>query len=100
MDLKLQSARRGAYLAFAEELFRCDDYEGARKVLRHETDAAWRSDALTAVSDRARRNTPKTGGKSNSGVAIMAASLQEPPTTAPSTAFGKSLDFKSNYYRP
>jgi hypothetical protein len=109
MDLSPQSLRREAYLVFAEELFRCNDYEGARKVLRHDSDAAWRSDALTALADRARWESGKTAVYKEAGAmlasirpesSMRALTAETMPTTSPSAGFGKSLDFKSNFYRP
>ena len=110
MDLPQQPIRRLAYFAFAEELFSCTDYDGAIAVLRHDKDAAWRSDALTTMSDRARgivntRMVAMPGNIDRSaesfGPSVRGLTDAEAaPTTAPSTSFGKSLDFKSNYYRP
>jgi hypothetical protein len=108
MDLP-EHTRRSAFFVFAEELFRCNDYDGALKVLRYEKDAAWRSDALTAMSDSAREEV----GQSKAhfyNAANIAQGMSEPATTGSgdtesikgmqSSQFGKSLDFKSNYYRP
>jgi hypothetical protein len=114
MEIPQQPVRRSAYVAFAEELFRCNDYDGARTVLRHDADAAWRSDSLTMLSDRARWENPGSlwAGKRSLAYAAgvkSAAPAAEGPSDAPvdsstslqpSTApFGKALDFRSNYYR-
>ena len=73
-------------------------------MLRHEKDAAWRSDVLTAMSDRARWETNTKSGMSESIVLAHAAAPDSTraPATSPSNDldFGKPLDFKSNYYRP
>ncbi|MDB5323019.1 MAG: hypothetical protein JWN40_4650 [Phycisphaerales bacterium] len=116
MELPQQTMRRSAYVAFANALFHCNDYEAARTVLRHDPDAAWRSDSLTALSDRARRENPAQGSWLSqrvtfyaAGVKSAAAPAEGPPsslldaatTSEPSLreSFGKPLDFKSNYYR-
>lgn len=111
MELPQQATRRSAYVAFADGLFHCNDYDGARTVLRRDPDAAWRSDALTALSDRARWEAPSSG--SGGGHAMMyAAKSAAPAAEAPQSglldasgdvkpldSFGKPLDFKSNFYR-
>ncbi len=102
MDLQ-QPTRRSAWFVFAGELFRCNDYEGARLVLRHDRDAAWRSDALIALSEQARWETGNSGelaAPAAMAPATLGRGSDTSPTTAPSIPFGKSLDFKSNYYRP
>src|SRR5207237_4909531 len=73
MEIPDQPTRRSAYFAYTEELFRRDDYEAARGVLRKDQDAAWRSDALTALSDRARwaRGSSSFGGAPLSYVAAV-----------------------------
>jgi hypothetical protein len=116
VELKGLEIRRRAYLAFTEELFRCNDYEGARLVLRHDADAAWRSDALVALADTARLASEKVGTRdwynptaivrAPGSISMMRAPLRSDldanPTTQPTSSgsFGKALDFKSNYYRP
>jgi hypothetical protein len=87
--------RRAAFVAFAEELFRCNDYESARQMLRRDEDASWRSDALTAISD---------GGRYG---AVAVYNMKAPAATASGEAakdsaqkpFGKAVDFRSTFYR-
>ena len=74
-------------------------------MLRHDKDAAWRSDVLTVLSDRARSETGDTGVVIETGqkIARRSAAFEATtlgPTTSSGAAFGKPLDFKSNYYRP
>lgn len=113
MELPQQPTRRLAYIAFADALFHCNDYDAACTVLRRDPDAAWRSDALTALSDRARWEAPSSFGWSGGGHAVMYAAKSAAPTAEasqlelesasgavkPADSFGKPLDFKSNFYR-
>lgn len=115
MELPQQPTRRSAYVAFADALFHCNDYDAARTVLRRDPDAAWRSDALTMLSDRARWEAPSSWSGSSSGNSkFLAVKLAAPSAEAlqstlqdsasgsvvtPSDSFGKPLDFKSNFYR-
>jgi hypothetical protein len=118
MEIPDQPTRRGAFFAFSNELFRCNDYDGARTVLRKDQDAAWRSDALTVLADRARYELAAANGRSSFGVVteLMPAAkspmstMTAAPTTSPSSgsevsvksmpsSFGKSLDFRTNYLR-
>lgn len=110
MELPQQATRRSAYVAFANGLFHCNDYEGARAVLRRDPDAAWRSDSLTLLSDRARwESPPAQSWLGPHAYAFAAKAAAEPPqsglmdaaTTSQSSpeSFGKPLDFKSNFYR-
>jgi hypothetical protein len=104
VEITDQSTRRSAFVAFAIDLFRCDDYEGARKMLRSDRDAAWRSQTLVCISDQARFES----GKQVSGESIAmgevsagggyASSSSRGPSLSQST-FGKPLDFRSNYYK-
>jgi len=110
MELPQQATRRSAYVAFADGLFHCNDYDGARTVLRRDPDAAWRSDSLTLLSDRARWESPRMPAGS---YAFAAKTAAQPATESPQSSFldaattsqtspesfGKPLDFKSNYYR-
>jgi hypothetical protein len=99
--------RRAAYIAFAEELFRCNDYEAARQLLRRDEDPSWRSDALTALSDGGRYGglhdsvmvrTPRVRGPL--GTAVGAASEEANRAEAqPAKPFGKAVDFRSTFYR-
>ena len=95
--------RRLAYLAFATELFRANDYEAARLLLRRDEDAAWRADALTAVSDQARwgpvlayRVSAPIGAASGRA---FEASGEAATSQEAGKGFGKPLDFKSTFYR-
>ena len=103
VEIPDQPTRRAAYLAFAEELFRCNDYQAARTLLRKDQDAAWRSDSLIALSDRARYETPAQDGwlgrKSLAYAAAEAPAAATSDKTQPQS-FNKPLDFKSNFYRP
>jgi hypothetical protein len=108
MEIPAQPTRRSAYFAFADGCFRCSDYDGARTVLRKDQDAAWRSDALTVMSDRARRELQlRKGSFSGSAIgytsAVMTSADAPAARMAPQefpTSFGKQLDFQSNYFRP
>jgi len=109
MEIPAQPMRRQAYLAFSRELFRCNDYEGARAVLRKDQDAAWRSDALMAMSDNARiegYGQWSAGAASYKAAKVPVATVigdERMPLDSGvqvSTPFGKQLDFKNNYYRP
>jgi hypothetical protein len=101
--------RRSAYLAFATELFRANDYEAARQLLRRDEDATWRADALTAVSDVARYDYygRKPGsfvgmamGRGATGASESSLVVTRSPATQPGDKpFGKPLDFKSTFYR-
>jgi hypothetical protein len=100
-ELPDQPTRRSAYAAFAEELFRCNDYEAARALLRRDADPAWRADTLAMMSDRARA---QQGISFGSGATFAARSA---PAESAATlevevgvrSFSKPLDFRSNYYR-
>jgi hypothetical protein len=104
MELPKQATRRAAYVAYADGLFHCNDYEGARTVLRRDPDAAWRSDALTLLSDRARFQVEAS--KSMSGpYSSFAAEKSVVTTEAPAegsemrtfdSSFNKPLEFKSS----
>jgi hypothetical protein len=104
VEIPDQSTRRSAFVAFAIDLFRCDDYEGARKMLRSDRDAAWRSQTLVSISDQARVES----GKQVSGESMAmgevsagrgyASSSSQGPSLSQST-FGKPLDFRSNFYQ-
>jgi hypothetical protein len=95
MALIEPSTRRAAYLDFAEQLFECNDYEGARAMLRRDEDAAWRSDSLMAIADRARYSQGRPWWEFSTAVLGYAAA------TAPSPAdnFSKRLDFESNFQK-
>jgi hypothetical protein len=102
MDLPPRT-RRSAFVIYTEELFRCNDYDGGKRVMDHEPDAAWRSDALVAMSDRARMGQSATALVQSVMETRQRAAVEGGvSTTEPSeqTTFGKPLDFKSNYYRP
>jgi hypothetical protein len=108
MELPKESTRRSAYVAYADGLFHCNDYEGARTVLRRDPDAAWRSDALTSLSDWARFRAESSraifGRNSTFSAVKLATPAMEAPagTTAPretDASFSTPLDFKSNFYR-
>jgi hypothetical protein len=109
MELPKEPTRRAAYVSFANALFHCSDYDAARTVLRHDADAAWRSDALTFLSDRARWELPKAGSWLNPSATLMSRSSEVASEAAPSDSagkinsfaapFGQPLDFKSNFYR-
>jgi hypothetical protein len=98
--------RRAAYLVFATELFRANDYEAARLMVRRDGDATWRADALTAVSDFG-RFAPVPAARGILGRASETASFFDPsepmksgPTTQPGDKpFGKAVDFRSTFYR-
>ena len=106
MELPKESTRRAAYVAYADGLFHCNDYEGARGVLRRDPDAAWRSDALTGLSDQARMEIAG-GPNSWSGPFASFSALKSAPAASESvirdtpsdSSFNKPLDFKSNFYR-
>ena len=107
MELPKPWTRRAAYVAYADGLFHCNDYEGARTVLRRDPDAAWRSDALTMLSDRARfqvESSKSISGPYSSFAAVGTKSIA-PAEEAPAgemekdSSFNKALDFKSNFYR-
>jgi hypothetical protein len=100
VEISDQSTRRQALAAFTEALFRCDDYDAARKMLRYDTDAAWRSDQLVAMSDQARNQGSAGSGGVESVAATPAhaeAANQESSSSSNGT-FGKRLDFRSNFY--
>lgn len=108
LEIPVPATRRGTFVAFAEELFRCDAYDAARDVLRLDPDPAWRSDALVTLADRARWTPPSSFPFSPSApLATYAAKsgsaseLASPPADSASTQpVFKSLDFRSNFYRP
>jgi hypothetical protein len=106
VEIPDQSTRRQALIAFAEESARCRDYDAARTILRHDHDAAWRADALTALADRARWETPgSTLALAKVGSSRILAAPADSPAAEAATAtptsrpFGTALDFRSNYYR-
>jgi hypothetical protein len=90
------STRRAAYLDFAQQLFECDDYEGARTLLRKDEDAAWRSDSLMAISDRARYSQGRQWWQ-----ALPSAEVTRTADSGQNVKqnFSKRLDFESNYQR-
>lgn len=99
MALIEPSTRRAAYLDFAQQLFECNDYDGARTLLRKDEDAAWRSDSLMAISDRARYAQGgswfgETKGLFDSGEMIK---TSKAGTTQAPMPFSKRLDFESNF---
>jgi hypothetical protein len=95
------STRRAAFLDYAGELFECNDYEGARNLLRKDQDAAWRSDSLMAISDRARNSRRPWWESSVAGYAVAdsgeAIKTQSPGAPQSSLPFSKRLDFETNY---
>jgi hypothetical protein len=103
VEIPDQSTRRSALTAFAIDLFRCDDYEGARKMLRTDHDAAWRSQTLVSLADQARNESLNRG--SGDSMALGEASAGKgwaPPsqdTSLGRSTYGKPLDFRSNYYK-
>jgi hypothetical protein len=42
--------RRAAYIAIANDLFTCEDFDGGKAVLHRDEDVAWRVDTLTQLS--------------------------------------------------
>jgi len=64
--------RRRALMAFANRLFDLEEWDAGQKVLRHDADAAWRSDTLAAMANIGRGDESKT-------------------------SFGRSVDYKSVY---
>lgn len=94
VEIPNKDQRRLALLSFADELFRCDDYEGARTVLRHDPDPAWRSDSLMALSDKARYQL----ALANASTTGFDASVSQ-SSILPQQPYGKQLDFKTNYQR-
>jgi hypothetical protein len=100
MALLEPSTRRAAFLDYAGELFECNDYEGARTLLRKDQDAAWRSDSLMAISDRARNsNRGSWFGLETTGLYDQTemARTQSPAAPPKSIPFSKRLDFETNY---
>jgi hypothetical protein len=101
MEIPQPATRRGTFVAFAEELFRCDAYDAARDVLRLDADAAWRSDALVTLADRA-RSAQSWSFSPPASYAASAAEVASPPSgsQAATKLISKPLDFRSNFYRP
>jgi hypothetical protein len=94
------STRRAAYVAFAEELFRCDDYESARQLLRRDEDPVWRSDALTALSDGERYDRVASRAYTLARKPASAGEVQSSQSEVQAAKpFGKAVDFKSTFYR-
>jgi hypothetical protein len=93
-----QPTRRAAYVAFAEELFRSNDYEAARQMLRRDEDAAWRSDALTAIADSG-RYYGSVLAKSPAGAAMATEVADKTGAAQTRTPFGKAVDFRSTFYQ-
>lgn len=96
-----RATRRAAFVAIAADLFRCADYEGGRAVLRHDQDAAWRSDSLTALASaagpiRVMAYPPMLPAEASTNYSIAPAR----DTGQSVQSFGKPVDFRSNYYRP
>jgi hypothetical protein len=107
LEIPQPQRRRGTFVAFAEELFRCDAYDAARDVLRLDPDPAWRSDALVTLADRARWAPPSSfpfnpsaAYATRSGSASEIASAPADSAAAATQPVFKSLDFRSNFYRP
>lgn len=109
LELPHPTLRRGTFALFAEELFRCDDYDAGRATLRLDPDPAWRSDALVAIADRARYARETSFSFSPSGgltykIAPPSATAEIVSTPSDSSATTqpvfKPLDFRSNFYRP
>ncbi len=103
VEIPDQSQRRSALVSFTIELFRNDDYDAARKMLRYDKDAGWRSDTLIALSDQAKqdasniREVPASLAANKSQVSFEDASA--PSTSVRQQPYGKQLDFRSNYYK-
>ena len=66
-----RAERRKACTVIASDLFLCDDYRGGDALLRHDDDAAWRSDIL----------------------------LQLAKSAIPQKSYGSSLNFERVFYR-
>jgi hypothetical protein len=103
LEIPEPMTRRGTFVGYAEELFRCNDYDAARNVLRLDPDPAWRSDSLVALADRARRNqefsfSPIVGYAAKASLADEVSGVTSGSPGAGQPVF-KALDFKSNYYR-
>lgn len=90
------STRRAAFLDYAGELFECNDYEGARTLLRKDNDAAWRADSLMAISDRARFSVRRSWFGSETSGLFDQTEMMRSSKSAP-LPFSKRLDFESNY---
>ena len=106
MDLPEQT-RRNAYVVFAEELFVCNDYEGSlaraparegRGMAKRHVDGDVGRGAAEGVAAAANMSNFRDTG------VTFAMSAERPssssPAPSPSAGFFKSLDFKSNYYKP
>jgi len=79
-QIKEAPVRREALSAYAWKLFLFDDYDGGRDMLRHDNDAAWRTDMLVMMS----RGVPVFELGSS-----MASSWKQ--------SYGAKLDYKSNF---
>jgi hypothetical protein len=104
VEIPETQTRRQALVSFSRELCRCGDYDSALKMLQYDKDAAWRSDTLIAMSDNARRSMATGGSFLASGLGMQnrvptETEGESPASQSPNAQFGKSLDFKSNYYR-
>ena len=104
LEIPQPMLRRGTFVVFAEELFRCDAYDAARAILRLDPDPAWRSDALVSLADRARRAqasslsfSPVVGYAAKAGSASEEVSAPAGAVDTTQPVF-KSLDFRSNFY--
>jgi hypothetical protein len=104
------AARRTALVAFTERLLGYEAYEGARTMLRHDNDAAWRTDVFlslanpspTVVADVAyARQMGGTGGRGGMGGMLPATPMAAEAYTAspvPATKpFGKDVRFENVY---
>ena len=105
VEMPEEATRRQAILSFAYELFRCNDYDGATKMLQCDKDAAWRSDSLIAMADRERNlmNNEKSIAAFDNRMTApsISPSAKMPADTAPPSEqqFGRQLDFRSNFYK-
>ena len=100
VEMPQEPTRRQALVSFCYELFRCNDYENAVKMLQCEKDASWRSDTLIAMSDRERSIAARrSGGIFN--ISSESSARQAPADSSTlidmDRQFGKQLDFKSNF---
>jgi len=100
--------RRAALVAISDAIFNCDDFDGGLALLRTDTDATWRSDALSMLADRDARDLDwisNVGNAAVPGTMAPAPPITELATTNPadtesrfqtvSRSFGKPVDFHS-----
>ena len=102
------ASRRVALATFAQRLFEYDEFDRARKVMRVEVDARWRSDTLAAMARQAMEVKNQGGAYANEARSRMASDMRAASSIAAENVSGakpaalfynNSVKYEENYRR-